>query len=45
MCSSDLTDIHATALHQLGLDSHKLEIPSRKRLEMDHGEPIRAIIG
>ena len=40
-----VTDIHATALHQLGLDSHKLEIPSRKRLEMDHGEPIRAIIG
>ncbi len=39
-----VTDIHATALHQLGLDSHKLEIPSRKRLEMDHGEPIRAII-
>ena len=40
-----VTDIHATALHQLGLDSHKLEIPSRKRLEMDHGEAIRAIIG
>ena len=39
-----VTDIHATALHQLGLDSHKLEIPSRKRLEMDHGEPIKAII-
>ena len=39
-----VTDIHATALHQLGLDSHKLEIPSRKRLEMDHGEAIRAII-
>ena len=39
-----VTDIHATALHQLGLDSHKLEIPSRKRLEMDHGEPIKSII-
>jgi hypothetical protein len=39
-----VTDIHATALHQLGLDSHKLEIPSRKRLEMDHGEPIKAIV-
>lgn len=39
-----VTDIHATTLHQLGLDSHKLEIPSRKRLEMDHGEPIKAII-
>ena len=39
-----VTDIHATVLHQLGLDSHKLEIPSRKRLEMDHGELIKAII-
>ena len=39
-----VTDIHATALHQLGLDSHRLEIPSRKRVEMDHGEPIRDII-
>jgi len=28
-------------LHQLGLDSRKLEVPGRKRLEIDHGEPIR----
>jgi hypothetical protein len=40
-----VTDIHATVLHQLGLDSHQLELPARKRLEMDHGEPIHQIIG
>jgi len=39
-----VTDIHATILHQLGLDSRRLEIPGRKRLEIDHGKPIRGII-
>ncbi|QDU60240.1 hypothetical protein Pan216_10790 [Planctomycetes bacterium Pan216] len=39
-----VTDIHATILHQLGLDSRKLELPSRKRLEIDHGKPIEEII-
>ena len=39
-----VTDIHATILRQLGLDSHKLEIPGRKRLEIDHGTPIEQII-
>jgi hypothetical protein len=39
-----VTDIHATVLRQLGLDSHRLEIPGRKRLEMDHGKPIMEII-
>jgi len=39
-----VTDIHATVLHQLGLDSHKLEIPGRKRLEIDFGQPITQII-
>ncbi|WP_437193615.1 DUF1501 domain-containing protein [Planctomicrobium sp. SH527] len=39
-----VTDIHATILHQLGLDSRKLEIPGRKRLEIDHGKPISEII-
>ena len=39
-----VTDIHATILKQLGLDSHKLEIPGRKRLAIDHGKPIDAII-
>jgi len=39
-----VTDIHATVLQQLGLDSRKLEIPGRKRLEVDHGQPITQII-
>ena len=39
-----VTDIHATILHQLGLDSRRLEIPGRKRLDIDHGRPIHAII-
>lgn len=39
-----VTDIHATILHQLGLDSRQLEIPGRKRLEIDHGKPIHEII-
>jgi hypothetical protein len=39
-----ITDIHATVLHLLGLDSHRLEIPGRKRLEMDHGEIIEKIL-
>ncbi|MEW6159206.1 MAG: DUF1501 domain-containing protein [Verrucomicrobiota bacterium] len=39
-----ITDIHATVLHQLGLDSHRLEIPGRRRLEIDHGEVIRPIL-
>jgi len=39
-----VTDIHATLLHQLGLDSRRLEIPGRKRLEIDHGNVIREIL-
>jgi len=39
-----VTDIHATILHQLGLDSRRLEIPGRKRLDIDHGEPIKEIM-
>jgi hypothetical protein len=39
-----VTDIHATILKQLGLDSRKLELPGRKRLEIDHGKAIDAII-
>lgn len=39
-----VTDIHATILHQLGLDSRRLELPTRKRLEIDHGNVIREII-
>ena len=39
-----VTDIHATVLHLLGLDSRRLEIPGRKRLEIEHGQPIREIL-
>ncbi|MAR11426.1 MAG: sulfatase [Blastopirellula sp.] len=39
-----VTDIHATILQQLGLDSRQLEIPGRKRLDIDHGHPIADII-
>ena len=39
-----VTDIHATVLQLMGLDSLRLEIPGRKRLEIDHGEAIREII-
>jgi Protein of unknown function (DUF1501) len=40
-----VTDIHATILHQLGLDPRRLEVPGRKRLEIDFGKPIREVIG
>lgn len=39
-----VTDIHATILQQLGLNSHRLEVPGRKRLDIDHGMPIDAIV-
>ncbi len=39
-----VTDIHATILHQLGLDSRRLEVPGRKRLDVDHGKPILEIL-
>ncbi|XZE19773.1 DUF1501 domain-containing protein [Pirellulaceae bacterium SH449] len=39
-----VTDIHATILKQLGLDSRKLELPGRKRLEVDHGAAIEEIL-
>ena len=39
-----VTDIHATILKQLGLDSRRLEIPGRKRLAIDHGTSIDDII-
>ncbi len=31
-------------LKQLGLDSRRLELPDRKRLDIDHGQPIPAIV-
>ena len=38
-----VTDLHATVLDLMGLDGHRLEVPGRKRLDIDHGEPIRDI--
>ena len=39
-----VTDVHATVLHQLGIDPKRLDVPGRKRLEIDYGKPIRDII-
>jgi hypothetical protein len=39
-----ITDIHATVMHQLGIDARKLEVPGRKRLDIDYGRPIKEII-
>jgi hypothetical protein len=39
-----VTDVHATVLQQLGIDPKPLDLPGRKRLEIDHGKPIREII-
>ena len=39
-----VTDIHATVLHQLGLDARRLEVPGRRRLDIDYGQPIREIM-
>jgi hypothetical protein len=39
-----VTDIHATVLHLLGLDPRRLEIPGHKRLSLERGRPITAIL-
>ena len=39
-----ITDLHATVLHQMGLEPRRLEVPGRKRLEIDFGTPIRDIL-
>lgn len=39
-----VTDVHATILHLLGLNPHRLEIPGRKRLERDFGQVIPQIL-
>ncbi|MEZ6089713.1 MAG: DUF1501 domain-containing protein [Pirellulaceae bacterium] len=39
-----VTDIHATIMHQLGLDSHRMEVAGHKRLEQDFGHVIREIL-
>lgn len=35
-----VTDLHATVLHLMGLDSRSLEVPGRRRLDIDHGNVI-----
>jgi uncharacterized protein (DUF1501 family) len=39
-----ITDIHATVMHLLGLDARRLEVPGRRRLDIDYGRPIEAIL-
>ena len=39
-----VTDIHATLLHQLGVDARKLEVPGQKRLDRDYGHVMRDIL-
>lgn len=39
-----VTDLHATVLQLLGLDNRRLEIPGRKRLDIDHGRVIQEIL-
>lgn len=39
-----VTDVHATVMHLMGLEARRLEIPGRKRLDIDYGNPITAIM-
>ena len=39
-----VTDVHATLLHLMGLDPRRLDVPGRKRLEIDYGRPIAQIL-
>jgi hypothetical protein len=39
-----VTDIHATVLHQLGLDPRQMALPGRKRLEKEFGQVIHQIV-
>jgi len=39
-----VTDIHATVMHLLGLDPRQLDVPGQKRLDVDYGDPIKAIL-
>lgn len=39
-----VTDLHATVLHLMGLDNRRLVLPDRRRLEIDHGRVIEAIL-
>lgn len=39
-----VTDVHATILHQLGLDPKRLDVGGQKRLDLEVGSVIREII-
>jgi len=39
-----VTDLHATVLRLLGLEGSRLDVPGRKRLEIDYGKPIEEIL-
>ena len=39
-----VTDVHATVLHLLGVDPRELDVPGRKRLDLDRGTPITSIL-
>ena len=39
-----VTDIHATVMHLLGLNPRQLEVPGRKRLEVDYGHVIQDVL-
>jgi hypothetical protein len=39
-----VTDLHATVLRLMGLNNRRLEVPGRKRLEIDHGQVIDDIL-
>lgn len=39
-----VTDVHATILHLLGLDPHRMNVPGRQRLERDYGRVIKGIL-
>ncbi|MCA9170218.1 MAG: DUF1501 domain-containing protein [Planctomycetales bacterium] len=39
-----VTDVHATLMKLLGVDARRLEVEGHKRLEIDYGQPIEAIL-
>jgi len=39
-----VTDVHATVMQLLGLDPVRLEVPGRRRLDIDRGNVIREIL-
>lgn len=39
-----ISDLHATILHQLGLESGRLNAPGHQRIQKDYGKVIREII-